>query len=299
MQEQTAPPADAEIMLYFSANPGRNWTRLSKFHDGFLSAGKKREFAVIGFDPHGRERILLHDVGGRNVHQFVYGIDSLAALAYPRKIAVPFRLKPGNCDIPVLLFWHANRNRARYWVMEDDVEYSGDPAKLFEDLESAHADLMATHLHNCHSDWDYFSRFRSAGKVLAPEDIRLCFLPFFSISGRALEVIDACYRDGWDGHHEMTWPTILKSHGMSILDIGGQGPYVTEAYRGRHYLGTPGDGFQKRGSFGTLNIRLRAGRMPNVLWHPVKPFMAWYPQQIKRMASIFSWYRSAIKDRLV
>jgi hypothetical protein len=104
-----------------------------------------------------------------------------------------------------------------------------------------------------------------------------------------LEVIDRHYLDGWEGHHEMVWPTILKRCEHSIVDIGGQGPHVLEENINKHYIGMPGNAFEKRGSFGTMNIRLRAGTQKNVLWHPVKSPRAWFRQRAKRAFSILKW----------
>ena len=87
----------------------------------------------------------------------------------------------------------------------------------------------------------------------------------------------------------MTWPAILDAAGLSIADIGGNGPYVAEGHRGRHYIDLSPDDYQKHGSFGTKRIRLSAGREPEILWHPVKTFPNWARMSAKRGISMSKW----------
>jgi hypothetical protein len=86
------------------------------------------------------------------------------------------------------------------------------------------------------------------------------------------------------------WATILKHAGMDVVDFGGNGKYVADEDRNKHYYGLPNDGFQKNGSFGTMNIRLFAGRRKDVLWHPIKPPKVWVRQNYKRVVSIAKWH---------
>jgi hypothetical protein len=92
------------------------------------------------------------------------------------------------------------------------------------------------------------------------------------------------------------WATILKHAGMQVVDIGGNGKYVAEEDRNKRYYGLPNDGFEKNGSFGTMNIRLRAGRRKDVLWHPIKPFPAWVRQNRKRLISTVQWQLAKLRS---
>jgi hypothetical protein len=222
---------------------------------------------------------------------YVFSEDAVDTLAYPIKGAArPFRLIPGNCDLMALLARKAAPQYAQYWVIEDDVEYSGDPYELLASLDGRRGDLLATHLAHGYDGWTYASMLRSPGGDVKPADTWLIFLTFFRISGEALDTIDRYYRDGWSGHSENMWATILKHAGMEVVDFGGNGKYVAEEDRNKRYYGLPNDGFQKNGSFGTMNIRLFAGRRKDVLWHPIKPPKVWVRQNYKRVVSIAKWH---------
>jgi len=130
---------------------------------------------------------------------------------------------------------------------------------------------------------------RSPNGDLTPSQSWLVFLTFFRISGAALDTIDRYYLEGWAGHSENMWATILKHAGMPVVDFGGDGKYVAEEDRNQRYFGLPNDGFEKNGSFGTMDIRLRAGRRKDVLWHPIKPPAVWLRQNRKRLVSMIKW----------
>lgn len=279
-----------EILLYYTTAPQKMKWRLLKFHDSVMRSGGGFDFAVISFIEDATEQTIEHNIDGRKIRQYIYGRNTIPCLGYPQKgNAKPFRLIPGNTDLCVLRFWRAHPDYDRYWVMEDDVEYSGDPAPLFKSLRDMDGDLLATHVAKWFPEWDYSSSFKSGSSTLAPEDLWLCFLPFFAIKPASLSIIDQRYKEGWDGHNEMTWPTILKHSGCQIVDIGGSGPYVAPENRNKYYLGGGQPKFAKGGSFGTLNIRLFPGSASNILWHPVKPFRIWIKQNIKRLRSMAEW----------
>src|SRR5205823_1120683 len=174
---------------------------------------------------------------------------------------------------PIILFWLDNESYQKFWVMEDDVEYTGDFGALISELDNTFSGpgLACTHIRNLPDNWDYEHMF-STGQDTWPSTMqkRVCFLPFFCITRAALSTIHKAYIRGWAGYHEMTWATILDFANIPIRDIGGNGPYVTPEDRGRRYIDDSRDNFEKRGSFGTLNIRMLPGRQKNILWHPVK-----------------------------
>ena len=287
-----------EVLLFFCTQPDKVKRRILRFRDAFLSLGKGHDFAIVSFSANGTSRSGTYHCGETQIAHHVYGPENIPTLGYSSKGArVPFKLIPGNCDLVPLLFWKSHPQYDRVWLMEDDIEYTGDPQHLFADLACLEGDLLATHVAKCYESWTYTSIFRSGNGQVNNENRWLTFLPFFRINRRALELIDQAYVNGWDGHHEMTWPTILKAHQYDVVDIGGQGEYVPETYRNKHYIGVPGNGFDKTGSFGTMKIRLRPGKQKNVLWHPIKTPKAWARQNTKRLISIAKWQISKIKQR--
>jgi len=282
--------SSSQILLFFTTDPDAVVGRILRFRAAFMQSGQNFDFALVSFMPNAQTSVQQKRVGDAAIPHHIYGPDAVDTLGYPSKGSKkPFKLIPGNCDLIPILFWKSHPQYQHVWVMEDDVEYTGDPARLFADLAGKHEDLLATHVTQCVDDWIYTKSFRSPGIDLAADAKWLTFFPFYRVSRQALDAIDRSYLDGWDGHHEMTWPTILKRAECSILDIGGQGPHVAQENINRHYIGVPGNAFEKHGSFGTMHIRLRPGKQQNVLWHPVKTPRAWVRQKTKRTLSLLRW----------
>lgn len=279
------------ILLFQTTDPVTVKKRLLRFREAFLRLGPNHEFAIVSFSAGKKTDVRHVDLDGERIDHYVFGLDAVDTLGYPNKGATrPFKLIPGNCDLIALLFRKAAPQYDQYWVVEDDVEYSGDIHHLLSSLRGRPGDLLATHLAHSYDDWAYSSMLRSPKGDVRPADTWLVFLTFFRINGAALDTIDRYYRAGWSGHSENMWATILKHAGMDVVDFGGNGRYVAEQDRNKHYYGLPNDGFQKNGSFGTMNIRMFAGRRKNVLWHPIKQPKVWVRQNGKRLVSIAKWH---------
>ena len=282
-----------QILLFQATDPANVKKRLLRFREAFLRLGPDRAFAIVSYTPGVQTTVRKVVLDGVEIDHYDFGPDAIDTLGYPHKGAArPFKLIPGNCDLMAILFRKAAPQYEQYWLVEDDVEYSGDAHALFAGLDGRPGDLLATHLAHGYEGWTYASMLRSPKGDVTPAQSWLVFLTFFRISGRALDVIDRYYQDGWSGHSENMWATILKHAGMTVVDIGGNGKYVADEDRNQRYYGLPNDGFEKNGSFGTMNIRLRAGRRKDVLWHPIKPFPAWLRQNRKRAISILKWQLS-------
>ncbi len=280
-----------QILLFQTTDPAGVRKRLLRFRAAFVRLGPQCRFAAISYTPNAKSEVRKVVLDGVEIEHHVYGPDAIDSLGYPAKGAArPFKLIPGNCDLPPLLFRRAQPQYAQYWVVEDDVEYSGELHTLFSGLADREGELLAAHLARGDEAWTYSSMLRAPGIDLKPADSWLVFLTFFRISGAALDLIDRYYRAGWSAHSENAWATILKHGGMTVVDIGGNGEFVAEEDRDKRYYGLANDGFAKNGSFGTMNIRLRAGRRKDVLWHPIKPPRAWLRQTRKRWISIARWY---------
>lgn len=281
----------AQILLFLTTDPVGTRKRLLRFRQAFLDQGPHCSFAVVSWLPSATSGVRPLVLDGIELEQHVYGPDAIDTLDYPRKGAArPFQLIPGNCDLVPLLFRRRQRQYAQYWLVEDDVEYSGDIHTLFAGLADRPGDLLAAHLARGYADWTYASMLHAPGTAIPPDRSWLVFLTFFRVRAGALDLIDRYYRAGWNGHSENAWATMLKHGGMTVVDIGGNGEFVAEQDRGRRYQGLPNDGFDKHGSFGTTNIRLRAGRQKDLLWHPIKPPRAWLRQTRKRWLSIAKWH---------
>ena len=78
------------------------------------------------------------------------------------------------------------------------------------------------------------------------------------------------YCEGWSGHYEVTIPTILKTRGFTLEDIGGSGRYVAQGNHDRFYRNSPDRAGLAPGTFTVAANAISADYPPNLLWHPIK-----------------------------
>lgn len=182
----------------------------------------------------------------------------------------------GHTDLNALHFRACFPRFHRYWFVEYDMRFSGDWRSFFATLDNDHGDLLTTTLRRATDDpgWMHWRTLSVPPSQAWPADCDKigAFMPIFRVSARALAAIDQAYRQGWGGHCEVTWPTIIHRSGLSITDIGGDGPFVPAARRNLFYTNTPSDKDLQPGSLVFRPARFRAGSGRGQLWHPVKPF---------------------------
>ncbi len=185
----------------------------------------------------------------------------------------------GHTDLPALHLYRERPGYGRYWLVEYDVRWSGRWADFFAAFEANDADLLATSIRSVARDptwwiWDTLMP-PEGGEVVPdhrPEDRMAAFMPLFRASRRAMETMDRAYREGWGGHIEATWPTILRGAGLVVEDIGGKGEFVAPANRGRFYEADPTTVDLSPGTFVFRPAKWPVPRLRrNRLWHPVKP----------------------------
>ncbi len=280
-----------DVFIYYSYKPAKTHRRILKFSQSLQKLPADIDFHIVTYDKTGNAGTQTTRVADMEFPHSVYNLVSVRASGYPAKVihSAFFAI----ADIPILLFWRDHPQYHRYWVIEDDVEYTGDLGALIERLgtTSGNAQLLCTHLRFLPEDWDYIHVF-STGCDSLPRDrlLRVCFLPFFCATAAALAAIDGAYMRGWSGQYEMVWPNVLDFAGMPIRDIGGCGPFVAPADRNQCYIDCSPDDYQKRGSFGTIDSRLTPGRERDILWHPVKTLPNFLNHKYKRTRDFFKYY---------
>lgn len=125
-----------------------------------------------------------------------------------------------------------------FWIVEYDVDYSGDWGDFFRALKDEPGDLLGTYLRrrNDEPDWRWLVHVRDpAGR---PEDHVMGFFPIVRLSRcMATAMADSETAYDWRGHIELRLPTLAMRSGLSIADIGGWGPFTPRARWGRHYEG--------------------------------------------------------------
>jgi len=209
----------------------------------------------------------------------MYRRADLAALPYPKKLAaIDWPNSDGHNDLPVLAFYRESPDYDYYWVIEYDVRYTGHWGDLLGELRTSQAAFLGTTLqdHDQNPGW-WWWRTRVNPPQRALQRVR-CFTPFCRLSNAALAAVDEWYRDGGSGHYEFVWPSVCKTSGLLIEDIGGWSRYTPERWRGQHYLNTPLKPSLSPGFFVYKPVfkddwvsanGLKHARGP-MLWHPVK-----------------------------
>ena len=188
-------------------------------------------------------------------------------------------LVPGHVDVLIMAAaWPLPHDHT--WVMEFDVDYSGDWRTLFERFAANDADLLTTTLLPLADDPDwYFMDTALAPACVDPACRTRSFNPLMRMSRRFMEAYVAEVRDpGWQGHCEYLFPTIALHRGLKIEDMGGEGPFCPPERRGALYSNTPLHPHLIPGTFVYRPWRLdyfteRPQDFPKADWlyHPVKP----------------------------
>ena len=254
------------------------------FQTHFFDRGGARAFARLAAQcpPHFRPFVLMNLKPGEPEPPRLAGVPShvvrepeIRVPEYPAKTGGPgWNLwHGGHSDLVALHFFRARPEFERYWVMEYDVRFSGDWSRLFEAVEDLDADFLATALrrHANQPDWAFWGSLRGP-EPLDPAAAIACFMPIHRASRAAMAALDAAYRAGWTGHCEGAWPTFAARAGLTLADLGGNGPFTPARLRGRFYSNTPNDLHLAPGSFVFKPALHRVGSRKDMLWHPVKPF---------------------------
>lgn len=276
--------------VFFCGQPSVFASKIAKIKSS-LSTSKEVDFYSVGFSNNNNE----YPDGHINFNQ-----SDWQSLNYPNKglnAYGHFSLKPGNCDLPIIIFANRFPNYDYIYVMEDDVEYTGDLSILISELSSDDADLLCTHLHDCPKNWDYKTTFIQQPTV-SSSSLKLCFLPFFRISRRGISAIHNAYCKGLYGHHEIVWPFVMQQHKFTIQDIGGENTYTSNKYINQYYLGHVDAIGRKTGTFTPTPPMLNPGKHANKLYHPIKPFKPFLEGRIKRIKSVVNYYVNRVTGKL-
>jgi hypothetical protein len=211
---------------------------------------------------------------------FLCNSASLLALAYPEKCKPEgwtgrgWTTNPGNADLITLAFYRTHPDYAYYWGVEYDVHYQGDWGFFLRRFAASDADVLGTSLYKASDTPENILMpffVMPGGQEPELDESVHGFFPLFRVSNRAACLIDEAYRRGWGGHHELTWGTIAKRHGLAIEDVGGDGIYVKPHNRNAFYFSTKYTRSQSPGTFVFRPAFTKIFAYENTLWHPVKP----------------------------
>lgn len=157
------------------------------------------------------------------------------------------------------------------WLIEDDVDWSGNWADFLLRFESFEGDLVGTNLrrHSQSLDWYWWSTFAPPAHI-PMSDWLVGFYPTRRVSRRFIELILADDRASWRGHFECAWPTVARAEGLLVRDfaeVDGPSVYenVNEGWMGPGtyvYRPVRSDGYFHEAPF---NLQQR-----DMLYHPIK-----------------------------
>jgi hypothetical protein len=127
------------------------------------------------------------------------------------------------------------------WIIEYDVDFSGDWGDFFRQFETDRSDVLTTSLITRAQslEWVHWETARPPPEVPQSQHLR-SYNPIMRLSQRFLKayVRETARRD-WSGQYEYTIPTIANCRGYTIADIGGKGEFCPRCRHGRNYTNSP------------------------------------------------------------
>jgi len=236
-------------------------------------------FEKIKADTHkiGAARILYHQSGNHIPREYngfdlhVFKSDILHSLGYTP--IFDRRLIPGSNHFAILDFYRDNPNYKYYWLIEDDVRFSGSWSTLFDTFADFTHDFISSNIRKFEEEplWIYWNSLVHRGQSVPNINNLRSFNPIYRISNRALKLIDHMLLNQWQGHHEVLIPTLLNQEGFSVLDFGGNGGFCLPEFENKFYttnsLNIYGELYG-----GTMRCRppVRYLIEQNMIYHPVK-----------------------------
>lgn len=218
-----------QAVLYLTTK-SNEWT-LSSFHALEQSLQGK---ADVYFAYHQQGDVL--PVSLQNIENlFVFTSDVLKELGY-----TPIergKLVPGSNHFPLLKFYKENQGYDYYWLVEDDVRFSGEWKDFFGSFASCTSNFLASVIETKAENptWYWWTSLKTGNEVIAEEKLLKSFNPIYRLSSQALVCIDAHLRIGWMGHYEVLLPTLLYNKGFLLEDFGGEGTFVRPENNAKFY----------------------------------------------------------------
>lgn len=219
-----------KLAVLYLTNKSNEWT-LSAFHALEQSL---QGMADVYFAYHQQGDVL--PVSLQNIENlFVFTSDVLNELGY-----TPIekgKLVPGSNHFPLLKFFKENQCYDYYWLVEDDVRFSGDWKDFFDSFASSTSDFLSSVIETKAENptWYWWTSLKTGNEVIAEEKLLKSFNPIYRLSSQALVCIDAHLRIGWMGHYEVLLPTLLYNKGFLLEDFGGEGTFVRPENNAKFY----------------------------------------------------------------
>lgn len=178
------------------------------------------------------------------------------------------QLLPGNNHFPLLKYFLENPDYDYYWIVEDDVYFCGNWNEFFNEFTDNVSDFISTYIkkYDEEPNWPWWNSLRKDKMTMTRENMLHSFNPVYRISRKALEYIHEKLLDGWCGHHEVLFPTLLAKAGYTIFDL----KYSSSVHS-----------FYDSESYSHLQLKPQTYR-DKMLYHPIKEKIASYNKVLKR-----------------
>jgi hypothetical protein len=159
------------------------------------------------------------------------------------------------------------------WLVEDDVDYSGQWGEFLRPYSANTSDLLCANLRCIKDDpdWGWWSEFAP------PEDVpldswRAGYFPIFRASRRLIsQLVDANLQ--WGGHYEAIWPTAALRWGYQLNDLkdnGGNAPPYQNSNLGSTGFAPGTLVWRPPREHPYFHENAKHFELPNLLYHPVK-----------------------------
>ena len=205
------------------------------------------------------------------VDHFAFTDTMLRELNY---IPIGFRVVPGNTHFPLFAFLNENTAYDYYWVIEDDVRFSGDWKYFFDSFSVLDQDFLTSHVRTPAQEpnWGWWHHLANPYRVIPFESRLRSFNPIYRLSAKAVQYLGEALNSFWCGHYEVLIVTLLRDGGLGVADFGGTGEFVLPGYENKFYLSGPPD---PNGQLRDGTMRFRPafetiGDEANKLYHPIK-----------------------------
>jgi len=233
-----------------------------------LSKSTIRQFNKLrkAAEPYGDVYILFHSKYNnipekhRKLPILIFTDDLLRNLDYKPILNA---IVPGSNHFPVLDFYLKHPEYSSYWCIENDVGFNGRWDFFFNSiLQNSTSDFISSHIRKYSKipHWHWWNTFHSPNSEIKQENLFRSFNPIYKLSNRALKYLDSCLKNGYVGHHEVLFSTLLMNGRFIVEDLSTIKNNVTTNL-----------------NFCTLQtmrwkpIVLFMGNQKNKLFHPIKP----------------------------
>lgn len=147
------------------------------------------------------------------------------------------KLVPGSNHFPLMKFFKEHTEYDYYWLVEDDVRFSGDWKSFFDRFALNASDFLSSVIETKaeNPNWFWWNYLKTGKETVPEEKLLKSFNPIYRLSHQALACVDEHLRNGWMGHHEILLPTLLYNKGFQIEDFGGNGSFVKSKNQNKFY----------------------------------------------------------------